>query len=202
MVLDLSRVCLQAGSRCAVDSRYEIASSLGWFATKVLPRPGAETWPMALEAADNKATTIRGGAPRVYRDLDATRISVYPVLDLLRSHHISLQSKHCAMLHGVSKLGDTVAAGHQPEAGAGVVVTGVTATKPTGAGGSSVGSSSSGAVSAGGNPGIDGGACAGGTDLPSSTSTAAGSKDTASLSKDDRVLLGFTTKTHPPEVRV
>ena len=46
----------------------------------------------------------------------------------------------------------------------------VTATNPAVAGGSPVGSSSSGAISAGGSPGMDGGASAGGTDLQSSPS--------------------------------
>ena len=43
VVLDLSRVFLETGSSCAVGSRYQIVCSLGWVATKVPPRPRAET---------------------------------------------------------------------------------------------------------------------------------------------------------------
>ena len=72
------------------------------------------------------------------------------------------------------------------------------ATNPAVAGDSSVGSSSSGAVLVGGSLGMGRGASAGGADLQPSPSTAARGED---VSKDDRDLLGLTTKTHPPEVR-
>ena len=111
------------------------------------------------------------------------------MLDLLLSHH------------GVYVRGETVGAGRQPGAGSRSAGMRVSATNPPVEGGSSVRSSSTGAVSAGGSPGMDGGASAGGTDLQSPPSTAAGSKD-ASLSKDDRDQLALTTKTHPPEVQV
>ena len=64
MVLDLSRVFIETGCSCSVVSRYEIACALGWVATKVPPRPGAESWPMAFETAEH-ATTVQAGASRV-----------------------------------------------------------------------------------------------------------------------------------------
>ena len=76
-VLDLSRVFLETGSSCAVGSRYEIACALSWVATKVSPRPGAETWPIALEAVEKEATTVRAGDSRAYRELEGKRILVY-----------------------------------------------------------------------------------------------------------------------------
>ena len=76
IVLDLSRVFLETGSSCAAGSRYEIACALDWVATKVPPRPRAETWPMALEAAEKKAYTVQAGASRAYRELEATQILV------------------------------------------------------------------------------------------------------------------------------
>ena len=126
VVLDLSRVFLETGSSCAVGSRHEIACALGWVATRVPPRPGAESWPMALEAAEKKATTVRAGESRAYREVEATRILVYHVLDLLLSRHLRLQSEHCVMLHGASERGyqrvEAVSQGQgqdQPEWGAG-----------------------------------------------------------------------------------
>ena len=65
MVLDLSRVFIETGCSCSVVSRYEIACALGWVATKVPPRPGAESWPMAFETAEQHATTVQAGASRV-----------------------------------------------------------------------------------------------------------------------------------------
>ena len=100
------------------------------------------------------------------------------------------------MLHGASERGKSGGVGHQPGTRARAAGRGGMATSPAVAGESSVGSISSGAVLAGGSPGIDGEASAGGTDQQSSTSIAAGGKD---VSKDDRDLLGLTTRTHPPE---
>ena len=71
---------------------------------------------MALESSEKKTTTVRAGASRAYRELEATRILVYPALDFLRSHHILLQPEYCAMLYGVSELGEMVSAGCQPGA--------------------------------------------------------------------------------------
>ena len=105
VVLDLSRVFLETGSSCAVGSRHKNACALGWVATRVPPRPGAESWPMALEAADKKVTTVRVGASRAYREVEATRILVYHVLDLLLSRHLLLPSELCVMLHGASERG-------------------------------------------------------------------------------------------------
>ena len=42
---------------------------------------------MAIEAAERKATTVRAGASRAYREVEATTILAYHVLDLLLSHH-------------------------------------------------------------------------------------------------------------------
>ena len=49
---------------------------------------------------------------------------------------------------------------------------------------------------------MDSGARAGCTDPQSSPTTAAGSKDPATLNMDERDLLGLTTNIHPAEVRV
>ena len=56
----------------------------------------------------------------------------------------------------------------------------------------------SGAVLAWGSPSMEGGTSAGGAGQQPSPSTVAGGKG---ISKDDRDLLGLTTKIHPPEVR-
>ena len=52
---------------------------------------------MALEAAEKKATTVRAGASRAYREVEATRILVYHVLDLLLSHVLVLRSRSTAL---------------------------------------------------------------------------------------------------------
>ena len=65
---------------------------------------------------------VRAGASRAYRELEATQILVYHVLDLLRSHHIH-QSEHGVILHAASELGDAVGAVRQPGAGAGAAGT-------------------------------------------------------------------------------
>ena len=72
MVLDVSRVFLETGSSCAVGSRYEIACAMDWVATKVPPRPGAETSPMVLEAAEEKQPPF-GRVPRA-RGYAGTRL--------------------------------------------------------------------------------------------------------------------------------
>ena len=58
-VLDLARVFLETGNRCAIGSRHHIACVLGWVATKVPPRPGAETWPRVFGGLDKTKTTSR-----------------------------------------------------------------------------------------------------------------------------------------------
>ena len=73
VVLDLWRVFLATGSSYAFGSRHEIACALGWVPTWVPPCPGAESWPVALEAAEKKATTVRAGASRAYREVEAAR---------------------------------------------------------------------------------------------------------------------------------
>ena len=151
---------------------------------------------MALEAGENKATTVRAGASRAYGEVEATRILVYHVLDLFLSRHLLLQSEHCVMLHGASERGVSDGGGGQPGIGTGAAGMGGKATSPAVAGDSSRGSS--GAVLVGESPSMDGGASAGGADQQPSPSTVAGGKE---VIKDDRDLLGLTTKIHPPEVR-
>ena len=178
MVIHLSRFFLDTGTTCAVCSRYQISCALCWLATNVPPCPGAETSPMALEAAETKATTVRAGASCAYREIEATRILVCHVLDLLLSYNI-LQTEYCAMLHGASQRVELGSAECQPRTGAGAAGMGKMVSNPAGAGNSSVGTSSSGAVSSMRSPGMDGGASAGGADQQPSPS---GGKD-SSLSK-------------------
>ena len=49
-----------------------------------------------MEVSEKKATTVRAGASRAYRELEGPRLLVYYILDLLRFHSIFLQSEHWA----------------------------------------------------------------------------------------------------------
>lgn len=57
-----------------------------------------------MEVSEKKATTVRAGASRAYRELEGPRLLVYYILDLLRFHNI-VQSEYCVLLHGASELG-------------------------------------------------------------------------------------------------
>ena len=83
MVLGLERVILATGGSCAAGSHSQVSCALGWVAMRFSPRPGADTWPQVLEAAEKRATSSRGGASRAYREVEATRLMVRHILDLL-----------------------------------------------------------------------------------------------------------------------
>ena len=195
-VLDLSCAFVEFGSWCPAGSGHEIACALGWVASKLPPRPGAESWPVGLEAAERKATRVRAGASWAHREVESTRILVYNVLNFLLPHHLLLQSEHCIMLHGASERGASEGGGGQRGKGVEVAEMDGSATSPAIADNSSF--SSSGAPLVGGSPSMVGGISAAGAKQQPALSTAAGVKG---VNQGNRELLGLTTKTCPPEVR-
>lgn len=56
-----------------------------WVGTTVPPRPGADTWPHVLAAAELMLTTVCAGTYRACREQDATRLRAGYILDLLLS---------------------------------------------------------------------------------------------------------------------
>ena len=155
--------------------------------SKVPPRPGADTWPQVLEAAERLATSARAGTSRAYREAEATRLLVGHVVDLLRSWAILLESEHCVLLNGADEEGAAL----QPGVGAGAAWR-MDRAAPLGAvevaGGANAGGASAGADLSGAEGAVP--------------SEAPQVHPTEPRSKDDRELIGLTTSTHPPEVRV
>ena len=134
------------------------------------------------------ATSARAGTSRAYREAEATRLLVGHVVDLLRSSVILLESEHCVLRNGADKEGAALqpgvgarAAGRKERAAPFEAVE--IAGGANAGGGASAGASSSGAGGAGPNG-------------------APQVQPTESRSKDDQELIGLTTSTHPPEVRV
>ena len=83
-MLDPTRVFLATGSSFSVGLRHGVACALSCLVSKVPPRPGPETWPHILEAAEKMATSARAETSRAYGKAEATRLLVGHVVDLLR----------------------------------------------------------------------------------------------------------------------
>ena len=97
----LSRDGQQLRGRLEVPDR--VLTWLGCHEGAASPESG-DLGPKPWRPPIKKATTVGVGTSRAYRELEATHVLVYHVLDPLRFYNILLQSEYCVMLHGASKL--------------------------------------------------------------------------------------------------